>query len=68
MYQNQQTETEERDWDEDDTDGVVDIMENEQDEKVLLPMQPMEVARETMEGPDEMTREQERLEVEQEDE
>ena len=43
-------------------------MENEQDEKVLLPMQPMEEARETMEGPDELTREQERLEVEQEDE
>ena len=38
--QNQQTETEERDWDEDDTDDVVDVIENEQGKELVLPMQP----------------------------
>ena len=33
-------ETEERDWEEDDMDDVVDVMANEEEEELVLPMQP----------------------------
>ena len=68
--QNQLMETEERDLEEDDTDDTVNVTENEQEEVLVLPMQPMalEVAREAMERRDELKREQDRVEEEQEDE
>ena len=49
-------------------DDLVDVMENEEHKKVVLPMQPMalEVAREEMERPDELKREQDWLEEKQE--
>ena len=68
--QNQLMETEERDLEEDDTDDTVNVTENEQEEVLVLPMQPMalEVAREAMGRRDELKREQDRVEEEQEDE
>ena len=39
--QNQLMETEERDLEEDDTDDTVNVTENEQEEVLVLPMQPM---------------------------
>ena len=49
---------------------MVNVTENEQEEVLVLPMQPMalEVAREAMERLDEFKREQDRVEEEQEDE
>ena len=38
--QNQLKETEKRDWEEDDMDDVVEVMANEQEEELVLPMQP----------------------------
>ena len=51
-------------------DDVVGVMENEEAEKVVLPMQPMalELAREETERRDEVKREQDRLEEERENE
>ena len=66
--QNQPIETQGRDWEEEDTDDAVSVMENEQEEVLVLPMQPMalEVAKELMERRDELEREKERIEEEEE--
>jgi hypothetical protein len=55
----QQMDLDDGDWDEEGRNDVVDVMENEEPEKVVLPMQPiaLEVAREDMERLDALRRE-----------
>ena len=39
----QQMNTDDSDWDEEDMDDAVDVMENEEPDKVVLPMKPMAI-------------------------
>ena len=64
----QQLEPDDEDWDEECMNDVVDVMETEEPERVVIPMQPMalKAARADMERRDALKREQDRIEEEHE--